>query len=228
MTNTVNGKQYVGQSVSHRLNHGRYRPFGYLKRFADHISEAKCNNKKNQCSYLNNAIRKYGPDKFEVRLLGKYLREQGNEKEIHFIAKYNTLSPNGYNLTAGGDQRVSTLEQRVNTSLKTQEVAYAGKLERFKNVCIDDPENIEKYVHEYKVYGNIFYCVLIDGLKCTFTGKYQEPKEVKQNAINFIKHILKLQHDQIAGSSLEPQTTTLLTEKAERNPAKVGHKGKNV
>ena len=37
MTNTTNGKHYIGQTRSHRLNHDKYRPFGYLGRFKDHI-----------------------------------------------------------------------------------------------------------------------------------------------------------------------------------------------
>ena len=33
ITNTITGKFYVGQTRSHRLNHKKYRPFGYLGRF---------------------------------------------------------------------------------------------------------------------------------------------------------------------------------------------------
>ena len=38
------------------------------RRFACHISEA-FSDKKNQCHYLNNSIRKYGQDKFKLELL---------------------------------------------------------------------------------------------------------------------------------------------------------------
>ena len=50
-------KIYVGQSVSHILNHKRYRPYGHEGRFRCHISEA-FSTKKNQSHFLNNAIRK--------------------------------------------------------------------------------------------------------------------------------------------------------------------------
>ena len=43
ITNTTNGKLYIGQTRSHRLNHNKYRPFGYLGRFKDHIHEAYSN-----------------------------------------------------------------------------------------------------------------------------------------------------------------------------------------
>ena len=53
ITNTVNNKKYIGQTRTHMWNHGKYRPFGYIRRFKDHICEATRNIKKNQCK--NNA-----------------------------------------------------------------------------------------------------------------------------------------------------------------------------
>ena len=64
ITNISTNKQYVGKTLSHRKNHNKYRPFGYIGRFKDHISEALCNTKKKQCNYLNNSIRQYGKDQF--------------------------------------------------------------------------------------------------------------------------------------------------------------------
>ena len=43
---TASGKKYVGQTLSHRKNHERYRPFGAVGRFRDHISEAVNNTKR--------------------------------------------------------------------------------------------------------------------------------------------------------------------------------------
>jgi group I intron endonuclease len=94
--------QYVGQTVSHRKNKGKYRPFGIQGRFKDHISEAVCNTKRKQCSFLNNAIRKYGPEAFSVEQLEVCLVTDLNARESHYIALMNTLAPNGYNLTKGG------------------------------------------------------------------------------------------------------------------------------
>lgn len=111
--NKVNGKQYVGQVVTHRKNKGKYRPFGYEGRFRDHISEALCNTKKKQCRYLNNAIRSYGKDSFEVKLLLECKREKLDEYEQQYIEELHTLYPNGYNLTRGGKTQVIGTGQDV-------------------------------------------------------------------------------------------------------------------
>jgi group I intron endonuclease len=102
MVNTTTGKKYVGQTLSHRKNRDRYRPFGAEGRFRDHISEATNNTKRKQCTYLNNAIRLYGPDAFIVSVLESCDRLLLDSRESHYISEMNTLFPNGYNLTTGG------------------------------------------------------------------------------------------------------------------------------
>lgn len=102
ITNTLTNKQYVGQTLSHRKNKNKYRPFGYQGRFKDHISEALCNTKKKQCTYLNNSIRQYGKEVFSVTLIVECTKEQLDMMEEKYIKEYNTLYPNGYNLTKGG------------------------------------------------------------------------------------------------------------------------------
>jgi hypothetical protein len=101
ITNIVTNKSYVGQTRSHRLNHGKYRPFGYLGRFKDHIGEAN-SNKKNQCRYLNASILKYGSDNFICELILTCNVEELDMYEIKYISESNTKFPNGYNLTNGG------------------------------------------------------------------------------------------------------------------------------
>lgn len=101
MTNTINGKVYIGQTRSHRLNHNKYRPFGYIGRFKDHINEA-FSSKQKQSKCLNSAIRKYGPGSFTCELIHTCEVSKLNEQEEQFIIEYNSKYPNGYNLTNGG------------------------------------------------------------------------------------------------------------------------------
>jgi len=100
--NTITNKNYVGQTLSHRKNHKKYRQFGFIGRFKDHLGEAICNTKKKQCTYLNNAIRLHGKDAFQVELLFTCPKEELDHYEEKYIKEHNTLYPNGYNLTIGG------------------------------------------------------------------------------------------------------------------------------
>lgn len=100
ITNSKTDKKYVGQTLSHYLNNGKYRPFGYKCRFNNHISAAKNSTIKN--TYLINAIRRYGFDNFSTTLLKRCCITELDEYEKYYIKNIGTLYPNGYNLTIGG------------------------------------------------------------------------------------------------------------------------------
>jgi hypothetical protein len=116
----MTNKKYIGQTVSHRKNKNKYRPFGYEGRFKDHISEALCNTKKKQCTYLNNAIRHYGRDAFTIELIMTCPKEEMDKYEQYYINEYNSIYPNGYNLTSGGKTFIkitTTIESSNETNL---------------------------------------------------------------------------------------------------------------
>jgi hypothetical protein len=58
ITNLITNKMYIGQTRSHYLNKGKYRPFGHIGRFNSHISESKSIDKHKACRYLNSAFNK--------------------------------------------------------------------------------------------------------------------------------------------------------------------------
>jgi len=101
ITNIITNKSYIGQTRTHRLNHQKYRPFGYLGRFKDHIHEAN-SNKKNQSKYLNSSLLKYGIENFKCELLLTCNIVDLDLHETKYILEENTKYPNGYNLTNGG------------------------------------------------------------------------------------------------------------------------------
>jgi len=101
ITNILNNKCYVGQTRSHRLNHNKYRLFGHMGRFKDHISEATNPNKVG-CKYLNSALVKYGVENFKCELITTCNIDELDFYEVKYIADVNTRYPNGYNLTNGG------------------------------------------------------------------------------------------------------------------------------
>jgi group I intron endonuclease len=90
ITNTMNGKQYIGITKG-SLN----------RRFKAHLNTAK---KADDNIALYNAIRKYGVDAFTVeQIASSFSRKDLCALEVQLIAQYKTKAPNGYNLTDGGD-----------------------------------------------------------------------------------------------------------------------------
>jgi len=89
--NIENEKKYIGQTTRLDLS----------ERFKEH-----CNNSKTSvCPMLRNAIKKYGKYCFIMEPLwtsDTCNQSELDNKEIELIEKYNTLNPNGYNLTLGG------------------------------------------------------------------------------------------------------------------------------
>jgi group I intron endonuclease len=96
ITNTVNGKIYIGQTKKFRGE----KKYGIEKRFKSHISASKRNK---GCPKLCNSMRKYGSDKFIIEQIDEASVDHIDEKEIHYIKLYNSTNDNiGYNITMGG------------------------------------------------------------------------------------------------------------------------------
>ena len=94
ITHRESGKKYVGQSINidRRL---------YIHSLGN--SEV----------IISRAIKRYGFDAFDVEILEECCREQLGQRERHWIQHLNSLSPNGYNLTSGGEQPVFS-EETIN------------------------------------------------------------------------------------------------------------------
>ena len=92
VTNKLDGKQYVGQTVN-----------SLAKRKCSHLSNARLYRDN---LYFHSAIRKYGPDNFKWKIIHNNINiiDELNRLEIFYIGYYNTFGKeNGYNLTLGGD-----------------------------------------------------------------------------------------------------------------------------
>ena len=89
ITNIVTGKQYVGQTT-------KREPF---KRWAAHLKNSRTTRK----GPLYASIRKHGEASFLFEVIETAPNKKVlDEREAFFIIKFNTISPNGYNLTNGG------------------------------------------------------------------------------------------------------------------------------
>lgn len=89
ITNKINGKCYIGQAVNIKRRWKSHKEIAF---------------KKNHPGYsypLYQAIRKYGLENFNFEVLEECKKEQLEEKEIFYIAKYDSYK-NGYNQNIGG------------------------------------------------------------------------------------------------------------------------------
>lgn len=89
ITNTVNNKCYIGETIKSDPN----------IRWKSHKSNIK--NKKG-CPLLMKAFEKYGENAFKFEVLIICFDEDVFKFEKEYIKKYNSLSPNGYNVAEGG------------------------------------------------------------------------------------------------------------------------------
>ena len=88
-----NGKSYVGQTT-----------VGVSKRWALHQRCARSPKTSAYQNLFSKAIRKYGADAFDHKILGlAYSAEDLDCLEKAWILMLQTKQPNGYNLTDGGD-----------------------------------------------------------------------------------------------------------------------------
>ncbi len=89
VTNTVNGKMYVGQT-SHTLE----------RRWYEHVKAST----SKRLWLVHKAIAKNGKEKFSIEALHTCeSKEEMDFVEMFYISFLNTRVPNGYNLTDGGD-----------------------------------------------------------------------------------------------------------------------------
>lgn len=95
-TNKLNNKKYIGLTKDIK------------RRFNQHKG------KRSRAVILCNAIRKYGFENFDFNVLKSNLTlGEAKEVEKEFIKELNTMTPNGYNGTIGGDSSVVHTKETI-------------------------------------------------------------------------------------------------------------------
>ena len=97
VTNKINGKCYIGQTVK-----------AVEKRYKRHIVDSK---KDNYC--FHRALRKYGIENFEIEIIEDNIPLLNlDEREIYWISYFDSYyMNNGYNMTYGGDSLTETIRK---------------------------------------------------------------------------------------------------------------------
>lgn len=158
-TNLVNGMQYVGQTVDFKNREHQWKLLKW--RYANQL--------------LTNDRNKYGLDNFKVEILKECIDSDLDYWEKHYIEKYNTIYPNGYNTNEGG---TINFKHSSETKIKMSEIAKRKK-HTFKkghnpwNKGIKMSEEFSKKCSNAK-----------KGCKGTFKGKHhsEEAKKKISNA----------------------------------------------
>jgi len=159
ITNTVTGKCYIGETVQ-----------DYKTRWRKHINSI---NYKEGCPLLKASMKKHGVDKFIFTILIICFDEDLVKYEKEYIKKYNSQTPNGYNILSGG--QIGDGHVGYKHSPETiEKIKEAGKKFREKNPnhyetyrerhqatmktidissCIKNSEKFKKRVTEEKING---------------------------------------------------------------------------
>jgi len=95
-TNKTNNKKYVG--ITSNME----------QRYKQHKTA------RNRCPVFSNAIKKYGFETFDFIVLEENLtQEDAKLLEKKFIKEFNSIVPNGYNRTEGGDSSVKHTKKTI-------------------------------------------------------------------------------------------------------------------
>lgn len=108
ITNKINGKSYIGQSIH------------IEQRWQEHQM-------KSQTSLIHRALEKYGVENFSFKVLEQCNQVDLDEREKYWIAYYNTFE-DGYNLTRGGGEGFKyDVEEVYQTFLQLQNLAQTAR-----------------------------------------------------------------------------------------------------
>lgn len=133
ITNKINNKIYIGQSKS------------VFTRWSKHYKEAMLD-RPNDSSILHKAIRKYGIENFEFRVLELCDKDSLDDKEKYYISLYKSTTDNdNYNIYQGGAGGGSIGSKNHNSKLTEDEVFYIR--EQYKN--------LKNWQEVYKEYENL-------------------------------------------------------------------------
>ena len=99
--NNLNGMVYIGQSIDFM---GRKRSHRWLSLNGD------------ENSYIHRAMRKYGEENFTISVVECCEVDKLDDREIYWINERKCMSPDGYNLSTGGNRPIMSEESRQKMS----------------------------------------------------------------------------------------------------------------
>jgi len=138
---------------------------------------------------IKNAIKKYGRENFKKEILEECkTKDELCDREIFWINKLNSIVPNGYNLTCGGDGGNTALIDNPNEKEIRHRMSKAQKL-RFENK--KEREKISKSVSGKNngMYGRKHKPETIEKMKKKRLEQCKDKKHVERISIGIKKSI---------------------------------------
>jgi len=130
------GKAYVGQTMR-----------SFETRVAEHKRDSSC------CTLIKRAIDKYG-DEMNYELIEENVpQEQLDEREIYWISHFNSLAPDGYNCTTGGQfskeysQELKDRMRDIKNAQKIEKDGYMGYVSKMYNLFYPKVRQGDKTIH---------------------------------------------------------------------------------
>ena len=126
LTNLITKRAYIGKTIHFKKRMGQHKQ-----------SKTK--------TYLSRSIQKYGWDNFKKEIIIDDVPEEDlNNLEISYIEVENTLTPNGMNLTLGGDG-TSGYEYTPEQREKNRQTAILQHANRDQFGCVSFSKSRNKY-----------------------------------------------------------------------------------
>jgi group I intron endonuclease len=194
-TNLINGKQYIG----------------------DHSTNNLVDNYTGSGKLINRAIKKYGKKNFKTEILEQLdTKEEAFNLQEKYITEYNTLQPNGYNISPMGgskyqgscSKQTRKILSRSHTGKKHTKEA-RNKISEALRQRKRKPETSKKNSDKQKGVSKLFY----------FIKKYGE----KLGLIKYKEYIKKIK-DRLSGKSTSRKGKKLKQEFIEKYGEKEGTK----
>jgi group I intron endonuclease len=190
ITSLVNNLMYVGQTSGpvHKRWKSHIKAAEQLKKYKNGEID-RCTHSR---SRLYHAMIHYGFDKFIFEIIVDDIpNEELDTLEIYFIQEYDTLSPNGYNLTTGGGH----FKHHEDTKKLMSELALEAAPKHLDKYRRDETKGLPMYIVSHNKGKSHGFAICGHPL-CSYNSftltNHNSIEECKQAAIHFLEELEKL------------------------------------
>lgn len=174
-TNQIDGKVYIGQTISeYKRKYAHMKCYGMWR------------------SHFHSAIKKYGYDSFIYEILEQYedsnpeaLKKKLDEREIFYITEYDSTNPEkGYNIAAGGGGTIG-VKQSLESNIKRSKALKGRKSPLTEEQWV--------YIHSFNKYDYIAHKTSIEqySLDGEFIKRFDTIKDAAESVGSVYSSLLR-------------------------------------